>query len=88
MRTFNEAVKCLRNIPITLLSLEIKPDYVRIEAEAASFTVSDKLKQNLSQSPWFSDVNYGKVNQTGSVSKRVHHFFIKCSRINIGMSKG
>lgn len=87
-RTFNEAVKCLKNIPITLRSLEIKPDYLRIEAEAESFTVSDKLKQNLASSPWFSDVDYENVNQRGPVSKRIHHFFIKCSRTNTDMIKG
>ena len=87
-RTFHEAVKCLKNIPITLLSLEIKPDYVKIEAEAASFTVSDKLKLNLSSSQWFSDVDYENVNQTGPVSKRIHHFFIKCLRTNTDIIKG
>jgi hypothetical protein len=87
-RTFNEAVKCLKDIPITLLSLEIKPNYMRMEAEAESFAVSDKLKQNLSSSPWFSDVDYENVNQSGPASKRIHRFFIRCSRTNTDMIKG
>ena len=88
VRTVYEAIKCIKDTPVTLMSLQVKPDQVIMEAQAESIAISDKLKQNLSASSFFSDVKYEKFNQTGPVSKRMHHFSLEFARTETVIPKG